>query len=101
MDETAIPFRTHGDPPADGQGRSHQGKMLVAGAVEVTDGGPGRIRLRAIPDFSGDTLAGVVKDTVASGFAIKTDGWTGNAACDDVVHDSNVISSMAVHIVLP
>ena len=101
MDETAIPFRTHDDPPAGGQGRSHQGKMLVAGAVEVTDGGPGRIRLRAIPDVSGDTLAGVVKDTVAPGSTIKTDGWTGYSASAEVAHDPHVIGSMAAHIVLP
>ena len=38
MDETTIPFRTHDDPPAGGKGRSHQGKMLIVGAVEVTGG---------------------------------------------------------------
>jgi len=101
MDETTIPFRTHDDPPAGGHGRSHQGKMLIAAAVEVTDGGPGRIRLRAIQDFSGETLAEVVKDTVAAGSTIKTDGWTGYAACADVAHDPHVIGSMAAHIVLP
>lgn len=101
MDETSIPFRTHDDPPAGGHGRSHQGKMLIAGAVEVADGGPGRIRLRAIPDFSGETLAGVVKDTVAPGSTIKTDGWTGYSASAEVAHDPHVIGSMAAHIVLP
>jgi hypothetical protein len=101
MDETTIPFRTRDDPPSGGQGRSHQGKMLVVGAVEIADGKPGRIRLRAIPDFSGETLAGVVKDTVASGSTLKTDGWSGYAASAGVVHDPHVIGSMAAHIVLP
>jgi hypothetical protein len=101
MDETSIPFRTHDDPPAGGQGRSHQGKMLVAGAVEIMDGGPGRIRLRVIPDFSGKTLKGVVKQTVAPGATIKTDGWAGYGASDDVAHDPHVIGPMAAHIVLP
>ena len=42
VDETAIPHRTKDDPPAGGQGRSHDGKMLVAGAVEIPVGnGPG------------------------------------------------------------
>lgn len=101
MDETTIPFRTHDDPPAGGQGRSHQGKMLVAGAVEITDGGPRRIRLRAIPDFSGEALKGVVADTVAPGSTIKTDGWAGYADSADVAHEPHVIGSMAAHIVLP
>ena len=35
------------------QGRSHQGKMLVVGAVEIEDGGrgPGRIRLSQVNDY--------------------------------------------------
>jgi predicted RNA-binding Zn-ribbon protein involved in translation (DUF1610 family) len=35
VDETEIPFRTQDDPPAGGRGRSHQGKLLVVGAVEI------------------------------------------------------------------
>lgn len=39
---------------AGGQGRSHDGKMLVAGAVECVEGGrAGRIRLAVIADFTG------------------------------------------------
>ncbi len=79
-DETTIPFRTHDDPPA---------------------GGPGRIRLRVIPDFSGETLAEVVKQTIAPGATLKTDGWAGYSASDDVAHDPHVIGPMAAHIVLP
>ena len=52
IDETAIPLRRKDEPPAGGQGRSRQGKMLVAGAVEVHDGGPGRVRLATIADCS-------------------------------------------------
>src|SRR5512134_1446113 len=37
-DETTIPFRTRDDPPAGGQGRSHDGKLLLIGAVEVVSG---------------------------------------------------------------
>jgi hypothetical protein len=46
IDETAIPLRTKANPPEGGHGRSSQGKMLVAGAVEVRDGGPGRVAAR-------------------------------------------------------
>src|SRR2546423_744421 len=46
VDETQIACRSKNDPVTGGGGRSHQGKMLVVGAVEVEDGGlgPGRIR---------------------------------------------------------
>lgn len=36
IDETDIPLRRKAEPPAGGQGRSHRGKMLVAGAVELS-----------------------------------------------------------------
>lgn len=101
MDETTIPFRTQDDPPAGGQGRSHRGKMLMVGAVEVNNGGPGRIRLRTIPDFSARTLATVVSVTVAPGSTLKTDGWAGYSASAEVAHHPSVIGSMAAHIALP
>src|SRR5512132_365699 len=56
IDETVIPHRTKTDPPAGGQGRSANGKMLIAGAIEVHDGRPGRVRLAPIADFSAASL---------------------------------------------
>ncbi len=41
VDETEIPCRSKNDPVTGGGGRSHQGKMLIVGAVEVQDGGAG------------------------------------------------------------
>src|SRR6201997_4367541 len=54
IDETEIPCRSKNDPLIGGGGRSHQGKMLIVGAVEIEDGGagPGRIRLQQVPDYS-------------------------------------------------
>ena len=49
--------------------------MLVAGAVEVADGAPGRIRLAKIEDFSAASLHGLVAANLAQGATIKTDGW--------------------------
>src|SRR4051812_46434247 len=48
VDETEIVCRSKHDPLTGGGGRSHQGKILVVGAVEVADrgAGPGRIRLQ-------------------------------------------------------
>jgi hypothetical protein len=56
--ETEIPGRSKNDPVSGGGGRSHQGKMLIVGAVEVQDGGagPGRIRLNKMSDYSADSL---------------------------------------------
>ena len=38
IDEASLPFRTKDDPPTGGQGRSHDGKMLIVGAIELGDG---------------------------------------------------------------
>src|SRR3954452_13860465 len=65
VDETGLPFRA-GDEPAR-PGRSHEGKLLVAGAVEIKGEGPGRVRLVVIEDYSAATLGGFVAGNVASG----------------------------------
>ena len=58
VDETEIACRSKHDPLTGGGGRSHQGKMLIVGAVEVQDGGagPGRIRLAEVADYSTSSL---------------------------------------------
>jgi hypothetical protein len=71
-----------------GEGRGIHHKSVVIGAVEVRsrhdDGKPnrrkvyaGRLRLRVVPDRGADALTGFVKDNVAEGAIIRTDGWTG------------------------
>src|SRR5512132_2482611 len=90
VDETEILLRTKDDPVAGGGGRSHQGKMLVAGAVEVADGAPGRIRLAEITDFSAPSLHGFVAANVAPGTTIRTDGRSAYPGAPDVAHDPHV-----------
>jgi len=51
-------------------------KTLVAVAAEVRDRGMGRIRLQRIPDASGESLVGFVREVVAPGAIVRTDGWT-------------------------
>ena len=52
IDETSLPFRTKNDPAGGGPGRSHDGKLLVVGGIEVGDGNkPGRLRLAALTDY--------------------------------------------------
>ena len=101
VDETEIPLRTKDDPVAGGGGRSHAGKMLVAGAVEVANGAPGRLRLAEITDFSAPSLHGFIAANVASGTTIRTDGWSGYPGAPDVAHDPHVIGPIAAHVVLP
>jgi ISXO2 transposase-like protein/transposase-like zinc ribbon protein len=101
VDETDLPCRSRNDPLGGGGGRSHQGKIFVAGAVEVQENGPGRIRLSVIEDFSADSLHGFLRTAVASGATAKTDGWSGYPGAPGVSHDPHVVGKMAAHIGLP
>lgn len=101
VDESELPCRSRNDPPAGGGGRSHQGKILLAGAVEVQGEGPGRIRLSAITDFSAKSLHAFLKGTVAPGAVVKTDGWSGYPGAPGVTHDPHVVGPMAAHVILP
>lgn len=101
VDETHISYRTKDDPPAGGGGRSHEGKMLLAAAVEVLDKGPGRVRLAAIDDASAASLHAFVKASIAVGSTAKTDGWSGYPGAPGVAHEPHVVGPMAAHIVLP
>jgi transposase-like protein len=103
VDETEIACRSKNDPPAGGGGRSHQGKILVVGAVEVQDGGagPGRIRLQEVPDYSAASLHPFLATNLAPGATAKTDGWSGYPGAPGVHHDPHTVGKMAAHIVLP
>ena len=100
VDETEIVCRSKNDPLTGGGGRSHQGKILVAGAVEVEDGGagPGRIRLAQVPDYSAASLHAFLKTNLAPGATAKTDGWSGYPGAPGVNHDPHVVGNMAAHI---
>jgi hypothetical protein len=101
VDETAIPFRTKDDPIVVKPGRSDEGKLLVAGAVEIKGKAPGRARLAVIEDYSAGTLGGFVAANVAKGSTVVSDGWPGYARLKDVKHNPKVIGAMAAHVVLP
>ena len=103
VDETEIACRSKKDPPVGGGGRSHQGKILVAGAVEVQDGGagPGRIRLQQVPDYAAASLHPFLAANLALGATAKTDGWSGYPGAPGVHHDPHTVGTMAAHIVLP
>jgi hypothetical protein len=102
VDESEIPYRTKDDPPAGGQGRSHDGKLLIIGAVELSAGHrPGRIRLDRLEDFSAASIAGFIGDVVAPGATIVSDGLQASRSRKQHKHQRKVVGSMAAHIVLP
>ncbi len=87
VDETALAFRTKNDPVAGGAGRSHDGKLLVVGAVEVGDGNaPGRLRLAEIASAA-PKASSFIGHNIAAASTAKTDGWAGYAAAPVETHD--------------
>ncbi len=72
VDETLVGGVKPGRP-----GRNADGKALVVIAVECHDGGPGRARMRRIPNASADVLTDFVFDHIARGSEVRTDAWNG------------------------
>jgi hypothetical protein len=101
VDETSIPFRTKDEPVAAKPGRAREGKLLIAGAVEIQGKAPGRVRLAVIEDYSAQSLASFVAAALATGSTVVSDGWSGYARLKDVKHDPKIIGPMAAHVVLP
>ena len=58
-------------------GRQLVGKALVAIAVELDGKKVGRIRLRHVPNASGESLIGFITDNVEKGAKVHTDDWNG------------------------
>ena len=99
VDETSLPFRAGGEPA--GPGRSHEGKLLLAGAVEIRGKGPGRVRLTVIGDYSAVALGAFVAGNVADGSTVVSDGWPGYRRLKDVKHDPRVVGDAPAHLILP
>src|SRR6516162_1117746 len=76
VDETEITCRSKNGPLTGGGGRSHRGKVLVVGAVEVVDSGavPGRIGLSQVPHYSASSLHAFPAASLAYGAIAETDG---------------------------
>ena len=101
VDETGLPFRAKGEPVAAEPGRSHDGKLLVAGAVEIRGKGPGRVRLAVIEDYSAASLGGFVAAAIAPGATVVSDGWSGYKGLEEVRHDPRIVGETPAHQVLP
>src|SRR5438094_5684840 len=114
VDQAEIPFRADNsffDP-------AKSGKILIAGAVEVSDRGTnqakprrkrakyldtrsGRIRLAAIPDNSAASIEAFARANVKPGTTLLTDGHRSYPGLTDYRHDPRTVGKMAGHIVLP
>ncbi len=74
VDETYVGGSDRGGK----RGRGSASKEIVVIAVEVhSPKGFGRVRMRRIPDVSGDSLVPFVCDVAERGSEILTDGWGG------------------------
>ena len=72
VDETYV----GGEEPGV-SGRGAETKSIVVIAAEVRGRGMGRIRLRSVADVSAASLVPFVKEAVAPGSVVRTDGWMG------------------------
>ena len=76
--------------------------MVIAGGVEVyEDGTPGRVRLKAIKDFSRETLHAFVEQMTEKGSLIYTDGNTSYNGVPDRQHHATVLRDMPGHVFMP
>ena len=101
VDETLVGGVEHN--AKRGQGAD---KAIVVIAVELKDPkGFGRIRMRHIPDASGEALVPFICDTVKSGSLIRTDGWSGYnpLKLKGYLHQPIVLSSISdpAHVSMP
>lgn len=72
VDETYVGGKKTGK-----RGRGADGKVLVLIAAQIDGKRIGRIRLKRIPDASGESLNQAIKETIEPGSTIITDGWEG------------------------
>ena len=101
VDETYV-----GGSEAGVHGRHTEKKAIVAIAVEVHEPrGFGRVRLRRVPDASAASLLPFVREAVAPGTQVRTDGWSGYSglAAQGYVHSKTLLSSSGdpAHVSMP
>ena len=85
IDETYV-----GGPEEGKRGRETENKVIVVVATEKRGHGIGRIRLRRIKDVSAESLLPFIRETIAPGATIHTDGWKGYAGLADAGYPHRV-----------
>ncbi len=102
IDETYV----GGKKKAGKRGRGAQGKDIVIIALEIHDPkGYGRVRMKRIPDASGDSLIPFICETVKPGSIIRTDGWSGYSELvkHGYIHKQTILSHSEdpAHVAMP
>lgn len=83
-----------GGPGEGAHGRKRTPKkLLIAVAAEEAGRGIGRIRLRRIPDATATSLHRFIREAVAPGSVLHTDGWDGYAGlgAQDYTHEVSLL----------
>ncbi|HID07808.1 MAG TPA: IS1595 family transposase [Armatimonadetes bacterium] len=108
-DESSIPFHRKTEPQTGGQGRSHQGKMLIAGACEAIRAPEiyknkkwitGRIRISKINGYGAVDLHPFIEQNIEPGSTGKTDGHKPYASAPNIKHEPHVIGDGLAHEIL-
>jgi transposase-like protein len=73
-------------------GRQTEDKVLIIIAAEEDGKGIGRIRLRSIPDVTKASLHGFIRQAIAPGSTVRTDGWRAYLGLEGYVHERQVQS---------
>ena len=75
VDECYICGEEHGGK----RGRGTENKSIVVIGVELLEGKNqlGRVRMKVIPDVSGNSLVGFIRENVEARSTVITDGWSG------------------------
>lgn len=81
-------------------------KSIVVIAVEIKQPkGFGRVRMRHIPDSSGNSLVSFICDVIAPGSVVRTDGWKGYNSVTDYGYQREIIvqstSGDPAHVSMP
>ncbi len=71
-------------------GRRTEDKALIMIAAEEDGKGIGRVRLRRVPDLTGDRLHGFIAAAVAPGSTVRTDGLPAYLGLEGYAHDRQV-----------
>jgi hypothetical protein len=101
VDETEVPLRSKHDPIA-GYGIANVGILLIAGAVELSDGGhPKRIRLEPLKDKTGPNIRGFVERVVEKGAAVFSDGLASYKKLAQHKHTGKTVGKLPAHVLLP
>ena len=101
VDETYVGGEKHGGKRGRGTTKS-----IVVIAVEIkSPKGFGRVRMRHIPDLSSDSLLPFVRDVVAPGSVVRTDGWSAYKGLPNYRYTHNIVvlssSGDPAHVSMP